>query len=115
MKDVVEQPSFDALLVEGFLDGVDVGHMVCFGNRAAASNNHQRASARTASAVTPRISTRFVRLRSPDAILTADSGTFKLAASNRRNASFARSSTGGAVRRISSPSCHSPAISSRLA
>jgi hypothetical protein len=43
------------------------------------------------------IETLFVRLFSPATILTADTGTFKRSASSRRSASFARSSTGGAV------------------
>ena len=49
--------------------------------------------------VTPAIETRFVRLFSPATILTADKDTFKRSASSRRSASFARSSTGGAVSR----------------
>src|SRR5712692_8248032 len=67
------------------------------------------------SADTPETSTRFLRLRSPERILTAATGTFKRSASRRRSASLARSSTGGAVRRTFSAPCHSPSMASRLA
>jgi len=72
-------------------------------------------SARTCARVTPAISTRFVRLLSPETILTADTGTFKRPASTRRRASLARSSTGGAVSRTFSAPLYSPSIASRLA
>src|SRR6266852_1374477 len=73
------------------------------------------ANARIFSSVPPRISTRLLRLCSPAAILTAASGTFKRDASSLRRASFARSSTGGAVKRTLSAPWYSPAIWSRLA
>src|SRR5260370_30501700 len=65
--------------------------------------------------VTPRISMRFVRLLSPLRILTADWGVFKSCARNCTSASFARSSTAGALSGTFRAPAISPEISSLLA
>src|SRR6516164_1847647 len=63
-----------------------------------------RARARTSARVTPAISMRFLGLFWPPIILRAEIGTFKRLPRSRRSASFARSSTGGAVTRtLSAP------------
>ena len=67
---------------------------------------------RTRSAVTPRTSIRFIRLRSPLKILTAPREQFKTPARNSTNASFARSSNAGARNRTFNAPSISPAISS---
>src|SRR2546430_7017896 len=59
--------------------------------------------------------TRFVLLRSPLRILTADLGLFKRLARNSQRASLARFSSAGARRRIFSTPSTTPEISSRLA
>src|SRR5207248_9558845 len=72
-------------------------------------------SASICAVVTPEISMRFVRLRSPDKILTADLGLFKRPARNSHRARFARSSTAGACNRILSAVPMTPASSVLLA
>src|SRR5229473_2353320 len=72
-------------------------------------------SASTSCWVTPRISTRLLRLRWPETILTADLGVIKRCARNSHSASLARSSSAGACRRTFSAPPSTPAISVLLA
>src|SRR5260370_21247729 len=65
--------------------------------------------------VTPKTSTRLLRLRSPDKSLTADLGLFKSSARNAHKAWFARSSTAGACNLIFSAPAITPATSFLLA
>src|ERR1700722_6459700 len=67
------------------------------------------------SRVIPAMEMRLVRLFSPATILTAATCTFKRSASKRRNASFARFSSAGAVSRTFSASPYAPSIAFRLA
>ena len=112
VKDVVEEPSVDLLLAGertwmasmfGMTETIELaGAASC---RVISFRDSPRTCAAVAPREFPRASCGCARR---DAILTAVNGTFKRDASSLRSASFARSSTGGAVRRIFNPSCTRP-------
>src|ERR1019366_5522917 len=103
---VVEKPAVNLASPQFRLNGFDVRHD---------GYGVDSKSAATCARVTPEMDTRLARLFSPATILTAETGTFKRSANSRRSASFARSSTGGAVSRIFSAPLYSPSIAFRLA
>src|SRR5215470_13908167 len=120
---IVEEPAVNFAGAELGLNGSDVGHVQFSWRRPAMflrclellafGCGTQRT--RTCPTDTPATLTRFVRLFSPVTILTAAMGTFKRSARKRRSALFARSSTGGAVKRIFSAPAYSPSMALQLA
>jgi hypothetical protein len=117
MVKIVEEPGVEPGGAQLLLDSGNGRHQVSdrVSGPAGLRPTEGAAIARTCAAVAPRTSTRLVRLRWPETILTAACGTFKQTARKWRSASLARPSTGGAARRMRSAPSRSPAASSREA